>query len=367
MPSLQDFSAPFDPTGSTVISAAALKQLIDGAVAFATDKGIIVTTPDVAGVPDVPNANTTTKWKMFLWRRVGATSITIYTWNDAAASDATYLKWQSITLASIPDGAVTNGKIAPGAVSDDKISGVAWSKVTGAPVSFTPSGAATGDLTGTYPNPTIAANAVDNVKLKSDAGISANRAVTGDHIRDLVVEWTRHWKAPTSIQAVIQSNEAGTAWAIQPLSILQVAAKAVLTVNGGVILPSDNTIPQITEGQQAVLLAFTPKSATSILHIRFKASAYIDGAVATVMALFVGAGVDAVCATQNNTAANVNGEIIIDHYMASPGIAPVNIQIRYGPGSGLQTMFLNIAAAGAKYNGVWKSFLVIEELQGSLT
>jgi trimeric autotransporter adhesin len=70
---------------------------------------------------------------------------------------------------------VTTGALAAGAVTDAKVTDVAWGKITGAPASFPPSGAAGGDLSGSYPNPQIAAGTIIDADISATAAIQYSK------------------------------------------------------------------------------------------------------------------------------------------------------------------------------------------------
>lgn len=82
----------------------------------------------------------------------------------------------AVGTAELADGGVTAPKIPDASVTDAKIVSLAYSKLTGVPPPGPPSGAAGGSLAGTYPNPTIAANAVDTVQL-ADASVTDAKMV----------------------------------------------------------------------------------------------------------------------------------------------------------------------------------------------
>ena len=89
------------------------------------------------------------------------------------------LAGSSVGGAQIVDGSITNDDISPSA-------GISYSKISGAPGTLPPSGAAGGGLAGTYPNPSIAGSSVGGAQIVDGSiannDISLSAAIAGTKI-----------------------------------------------------------------------------------------------------------------------------------------------------------------------------------------
>lgn len=390
-PSIFDLTKGIDLTTKKTVSGSQLNQLVDVATPY-TDKGLVVTTLDVAAVPEVPDAITVPKWTKYLWRRIMAASVVIYVWNENGATDATFLKWTPITIASIPDGSITTVKLANFAVTDDKVTSVHWNKITGKPDWYNMgSNAAGGDLVGTYPNPTIGINKVDSIKLLSDNANDALRAVTTNHIKDLAVIPAKLGLTGSAALAILRANAGNTAVEFSPaplthLTVLgtafqvpqvNAAGTAVEWANsgGGRILKREhtlsqdadftnldiqavniNTLPTTAEGKEFTQLNtnFTPLSASSELIIEVGMMMSPNNGAPVAFALFM----DAVClaATVKSIPATNYDVLTMKFAMVSPGIAVHDFRVRFGIlFAGAATVYINRTSAG---NGLFGGVLV---------
>jgi hypothetical protein len=143
------------------------------------------------------------------------------------------------------------------------------------------------------------------------------------------------------------------------LQNLQVTTGALAT--GTTTIPFDNTIPQITEGDQYMSLAITPTTATSILEILVITNFLNNTSVHFCTALFRDAVADALATGYSLGPANntVHGGTKMLHRMVSGTVSEIVFKVRAGANSASTTTFNGYA--GARYGGTLASSITIKE------
>lgn len=127
-------------------------------------------------------------------------------------------------------------------------------------------------------------------------------------------------------------------------------------------MPRDDTIPQITEGDQYMSQTFTPRSASSKLLIRAEGHFEFSTINGIAMALFMDAVANALATTDNWVgAATVAGMQVLQHEMTPGSTSLITFRVRAG-GWGAGTTTFNGYSSGRMYGGTYASSITITEV-----
>jgi len=134
---------------------------------------------------------------------------------------------------------------------------------------------------------------------------------------------------------------------------------------GTTTVPTDDTIPQNTEGDEYMTLAITPTSATNKLRIdvSINVATSVSGGHTLTAALFQDSTADALAAASMDTElANKQRQITFTYYMTSGTTSSTTFKVRAGAGSAGTTTF-NGGSGGRFMGGVMASSITITEIQ----
>lgn len=137
------------------------------------------------------------------------------------------------------------------------------------------------------------------------------------------------------------------------LQVVKSSTASVITC--GTTIPWDDTIPQITEGNEVLTVSITPLSATSTIYLKFDASGSASGAVtnSAAAAIFKDSTANAIYATQLHfwNATNYGIKFVASYSEASGGTTARTYRIRIGADS--PTIYINANNTGVRrYGGV---------------
>ena len=145
-----------------------------------------------------------------------------------------------------------------------------------------------------------------------------------------------------------------------PVQMVSSSFTSVATGTGQI--PLDDTVPQNTEGDEYMTLAFTPKSATNILVITIDFyGSFSQSAIDLIVALFQDSTASALAAgsaTPGGT--NYRTPVPLTHRMVAGTTSATTFKVRAG-GAGAGTTTFNGAASGRYFGAITKSSITITE------
>ena len=145
---------------------------------------------------------------------------------------------------------------------------------------------------------------------------------------------------------------------------------AVLSAASTPTIPTDDTIPQNTEGLEAMTLAVTPSSATNILHITsgWSFTEYSGAQYWCCAALFQDSTVNAISSQmdyQKGGSGPWSG--VLNHKMTAGTTSETTFKIRLGSNNTTEITFNGFAGGGRAHGGVMGSHLTCYEIDPSIT
>lgn len=157
-----------------------------------------------------------------------------------------------------------------------------------------------------------------------------------------------------------------TANALSGSIIQSVSTQTGAAATGSSVIPNDDTIPQITEGDEYMTLAITPSNASNILEIIATIACVATSAGsfnAMTTALFQDATTGALAVTHSeSTGANHGTNAVLSHRMTAGTTSSTTFRIRIGCESSGTTTF-NGSAGARIMGGVLASSIRIKEIK----
>lgn len=132
------------------------------------------------------------------------------------------------------------------------------------------------------------------------------------------------------------------------------------TNTGGATIPSDNTIPQITEGSQFLSATIMPKSMTNRVRVRVLASLCATSSDSGTLALFRNGGTSAIDAVGFRSDGIWPSPVPIEFEDVPGATSMQSYTVRAGFNSG--GACVNGISSARAYGGAMRSFIILEEV-----
>jgi hypothetical protein len=166
-----------------------------------------------------------------------------------------------------------------------------------------------------------------------------------------------------SADQVLMTNGSGVlSWNDKGRIIQQVNTQDGALATGTTTMPTDDTIPQNTEGDEYMTLAITPTNTNNKLKIDVVFTGAFSASTNFSMALFQDSTADALAAVMADSQANRGQCLKLTHYMTAGTVSSTTFKIRAG-GAAAGTTTFNGDLGARNFGGVSASSITITEYE----
>lgn len=163
------------------------------------------------------------------------------------------------------------------------------------------------------------------------------------------------------LSAVSYSILTATSPALPAIPSARVYAEYLPYVGTSLVIPQDDTIPQVTEGFEILTASITPRLSTSRIRVRVMVPMGAGGLVVGIAAVFVNNGPNALAAAAMTMEGGSRQSVISFECEYAPGSkAAQNFALRVGSGGG--AVYVNGNQTSRIFGGVSRASMVLEEL-----
>lgn len=187
---------------------------------------------------------------------------------------------------------------------------------------------------------------------------SANITTAAGDVGIFASEGTGNWRCMSYTRANGQSLS-------EPVGSVLNSVYAEYTANANltVLIPADDTVPQVGEGTQVLSASLTPSTTTNKVRVRVQITGAVDTASTHLaVALFLNGAVDAVAADMVIVPAAQFAAKVAFEFEHTPGATTAQTYtVRVGPSAGIAR--LNGLPTGRRLGGTLRSTIVAEEIK----
>jgi hypothetical protein len=198
------------------------------------------------------------------------------------------------------------------------------------------------------------------IKTAYESNADTNAFTDADHTKLDGIEAAADVTDETNVKAALDGATITSAADLGGGTVQIVRSEDTTATSTTAVIPSDNTIPQNTEGTEYLTVSITPTASDSELEVEFAVFVQATSTIAASAALFRDSTADADYAILTGTSTNERGILTGSYVYTSGSTSSTTFKLRIGPWAA-GTVYINGTPGGTVFGSASIGYLQVTE------